>query len=69
MKPYVRSYLLGSILIAAAFLTLFVDVGLTPGSGRDTNGPWILFIGGLVLALYGSREHRQDLKKNKTGKQ
>lgn len=57
MKGYARSYILGSILIAAAFVTLFVPVKALPFRGDI--GSWLFFIGGALLVIVGWREQNK----------
>lgn len=64
MKGYARSYILGTILITGAFLTLFIDFKLAPVKSKDAS--WVLFLGGAVLVGVGWRAHVKEL--NKKGK-
>jgi len=58
MKGYVRSYILGAILITAAFVILFVDFKLAPVKNKEAS--WVLFLGGAVLVLVGWREQNKN---------
>jgi hypothetical protein len=65
MKGYVRSYILGTILIAAAFITFFVKTDALPLSrDKETNrtASWLLFLGGAILIMVGSRERNNAVK-------
>jgi len=54
MKGYVRSYILGAILITAAFVTLFVDLKLSPAKSKQAS--WVFFLTGAVFVLVGWRK-------------
>lgn len=61
MKGYTRSYIMGSIFIVLAFVTLFVDIKGMP-STKDKTGSWVLFLGGAVLVTVGWREQNKKPK-------
>ncbi|HLG41287.1 MAG TPA: hypothetical protein VI461_16525 [Chitinophagaceae bacterium] len=63
MKGYTRSYILGGILIVAAFITLFIKTGLLPEKNKTAS--WFLFVGGAVLVVAGWKEQNEKNKKNK----
>jgi hypothetical protein len=51
MKGYVTSYIVGSLLIAVAFVFLFVDVRLTPAKTKQAS--WALFLAGSAFVVVG----------------
>ncbi len=57
MKGYTRSYILGSVLVAAAFLTIFFEPEYMPFTSSQAS--WVLFLGGVVLILVGWREQNK----------
>ncbi|MEI9810427.1 MAG: hypothetical protein WDO16_22540 [Bacteroidota bacterium] len=66
MKKYAVSYIIGSVMIAAAFITLFTD--FSPGPVKSKNASWILFLGGAAFVIAGSRDYNEGLKKEKKDK-
>jgi hypothetical protein len=54
---YRLSFLLSGLLIAGAFIAQYNEMTKSKALRNDTM-PWILFSGGIILMLIGSREYR-----------
>jgi Na+-transporting NADH:ubiquinone oxidoreductase subunit NqrB len=66
MKGYVTSYIVGAILIIAAFVFLFVDVRLTPAKTRQAS--WALFLAGAAFVLVGWKQQNRVTGNTKNNK-
>lgn len=63
MNAHTRSYVLGGLLMAAAFVTRFTNVEMIPAKG--SLGSWTLLIGGSILVLFGWWEQNKAHKKKR----
>jgi hypothetical protein len=56
---YGRSYIVGTVLIILAFVTLFVDFKISPLAVKSRQASWVLFLGGTAFVLVGWREQNK----------
>ena len=58
---YKLSFWLSGLLITGAFIAQYYEMK-KPDSLRNDSIPWVLFSGGIILMLVGSREFRAKKK-------
>ncbi len=62
MRNYKLTYFLASCLVIGAFIAQYVEMGKSKAFRNDTM-PWVLFCGGMILMLIGTREYRSNQKE------
>ena len=62
MRNYKLSYFLAAVLMSGAFLAQYNEMK-KPGTFRNDNISWVLFSGGIILTIIGSREYRTNQRE------
>ncbi len=62
MRNYKLTFFLAGLLMISAFAAQYYEMKKPKGIQNDTL-PWVLFGGGMVLMLVGTREYRQEMKE------
>jgi hypothetical protein len=66
MKRYKLSFLLSGLLLAGAFVAMYLE---KTSRNKFTNGAsYILLIGGVILAIVGQREYNEQNKSENKNK-